>query len=320
MNDNSFLLFELAPKVGDSGGDFKSINVTRLTSLGAESLAPSTIRVDFSPTPDDGKAWVDLKFAIAVCCGFFNHTSPSPKLYDAPVCQRLFALALFVSVVRQRLPIDRSLIKNISTITAVDNFCGEILSREHAGQLLWVTTIAEEVHQVVSRGIHEAAVEHLKCSIPVADKDVGGAKARIARLVVAWLESMVDKGKPSVSDLWDNEWDQHWDSEWRKNWARNWSAVPERTPLVQHLIDRLGDQFAHKVPATSVLSGSAAGRAMIEVALVSSIIPPGHLPTIDIPVASQTEEPSKTPALIPLASPVEEQGKRMPPIIEPEGE
>ncbi|KAG8712622.1 hypothetical protein FRC11_014663, partial [Ceratobasidium sp. 423] len=317
MNDNSFLLFELTPTAGDPSGDFKSINVTRLTNSNAQNLPPSTIRADFSPTPEDGKAWVDLKFAIAICYGFLDCISSSSGPYSAPVCQRLFALAFFVSVVRQRLPIDRSLIKDISTVTAVDNIYGEVLSREHAGQLLWVTTIAEEVHQVVSQGIHEAAVDSLKRSIPATilqqnaanDKGVDERNARIATLVAAWLGSMVNKGKSSVSNLWDKEWDQHWSSEWKKNWVENWSAAHEQAFFVRHFIDQA--KFSHKVPATSALSGSAAGRATIEVALVTSIIPTGRLPTTEIP-DSQTKGPSQTPPSIQLASPAGEGEKRIP--------
>ncbi|KAG8712343.1 hypothetical protein FRC11_000415 [Ceratobasidium sp. 423] len=327
MNDNSFLLFELAPAASDPSSNLKTINVTRLTDSDVENLAPSSIQVNFLPAPEDGDAYVNLRFGIAICYGVLSCISQSSTKYGTQVWQRLFALAFFVSIVRQRLPIGESLVKNIHTITAVDQVCTEALSRSLVGQLLWEQDIVKEVHQAVRRGIHEAATGQLESSIfstavlhNLANKKYMVEKnIHIAKLVAARLETTADKVKSPAEAIWDAEWDKSWASDWEKYWLEHWSEedlglglIPETIlSLIRYLFSR--DQFLPKFSAISVLSGSAAGRAMIEVPLVASIIPREKLPVIETLMPPQTEGPSnilvdrevELPLPAPPTSPVE---------------
>ncbi|KAL5640385.1 hypothetical protein ACGC1H_007592 [Rhizoctonia solani] len=273
MNDDSFLSLKIS-QTGNSW-DRLSVDVIRLTEI--SDLAPPSIQVDFLRTLSKEDAYVDLKFVVALCCGILgskslqNPESGMPMLI--PQCQRLFALALFVSVVRKRLPVNESLIKNFHSLSYVDNFWLEVLSScQCYGQLLWEETLVDKMYQEVRHWIHSTIYQQLEASMPLMTAKANGdsdsesrRKKKHAESIAAWLEFTACKstGKPSAAGSWDAAWDEAWRLEWSKPWKANWGKGVQ-VPSLPHLSD--------PIPAGNPLSGYAAGRAAIEVALVAQAV------------------------------------------------
>ncbi|CAE6442881.1 unnamed protein product [Rhizoctonia solani] len=292
MNDNSFLSLETSQRKNST-----SVDVTRLTDSELERLIPGAIQVDFLPT--EGNTFVDLKFAISVCHRALVYISnlASSMNQNNQLCQRLFALALFVSVVRHRLPISKHLIENVHTIAAVDDFWSDILSREFAGQFLWEETLVEDVYRLARHGICEASRCQLEETIPIAETTQNQAndnngienKPTVVQSVVAWLEAAAHKRNALLLNSWDTEWDRTWDAEWEKNWKENWS---NKKMYQVNLID--SKQFMP--PSTidaSILSGRTAGRTIIDIEMVAESIPEGSFP-LEMHMILPAKESSRT--------------------------
>ncbi|KAJ1302797.1 hypothetical protein OPQ81_003104 [Rhizoctonia solani] len=281
MKDDSFLSLDISPTRN-------SVDVIRLTEI--TDLAPPSIRVDFSQESKGEGSYVDLKFVVAICHAvlysnsLIDTESGTPTVMRIPQCRRLFALAIFLSVVRKSLPINESLIKGIRSLSYVDDFWLEVLSScQCYGRLLWEKNIIKKMHQEIRSWIHIAARQQLEDSIPsitpciipqvhVNDEpepDFKTRKQRVAASVAAWLEFSADKAKISVAESWDVEWDRTWPLEWSKNWKTNWNNTKGVSQFAS-CIDSIP-----QVPTASIFCGHAAGRAAIEVSLVANAV---HVP------------------------------------------
>ncbi|CAE6481050.1 unnamed protein product [Rhizoctonia solani] len=278
MKDDSFLVLQIS-ETRDS------VDVIRLTEI--TPLAPPSIRVDFLQDSDGKGSCVDLKFGIAICQAVLSSRSlinPEPvtrTMMTTPQCRRLFSLALFVSIVRKCLPIDKSLIKDIQSLSYIDDFWLEALSSSQCySQLLWEESIVGKMHQEIRGWIHTAACQQLQSSIlprtsvpqvRINNEPEPAFEAKeqhIAASITAWLEFSAEKAKTSASESWDVEWDRSWRSEWRKNFKANWN---KHKGLSEIFYIRLSDSMPH-VPTGNTFSGYAAGRAAIELSLVASVV------------------------------------------------
>ncbi|CAE6407115.1 unnamed protein product [Rhizoctonia solani] len=291
MKDDSFLSLKLSQHGN-------SVEVVRLTEI--TDLVPPSIQVQFTQGSQSDDSYVDLKFAIAVCHGVLNSKSlinpaNARVMMPIPQCQQIFALALFLSIIRKRLPIDSSLIKDIQSLGCVDDFWLEVLSSYQCqSQLLWEKDIVQKMHQEIQGWIHVAAREQLEpiirptTSVPQVmvndepEPNFDNRNKQIAASIAAWLEFSADKAKVSPLESWDKEWDRTWQTEWEKNWKASWNSNRPRVSLYVD-IDSMP-----QVPTANILSGHAAGRALIDISLVANAV---KVPTQSLLVL-ETEAPA----------------------------
>jgi hypothetical protein len=293
MKDDSFLKLEL--KISESGS---SVDVTRLTEI--TSLPPPSIQVQFAQPSQADDSCVDLKFAIAVCYGVLSCsnpiTTPSNTQGRMPVSQlqQIFPLALFLSIVRKHLPINGSLIKDIQSLGCVNDFWLEIISScQCESQLLWEENIVQKLHQGIQDGIHTAARKQLEKTIRQANSgpqvlvngepalDTNNRKKHIATSITAWLEFSADKTKLSALESWDGEWNTIWQSEWQNNWKDNWNNTRSKG------YSQLNPKLMPRVLPADILSGHAAGRALIDISMVAN--------TVKVPAQSLLEFQAEVP-------------------------
>ncbi|KAH7338976.1 hypothetical protein B0J17DRAFT_398369 [Rhizoctonia solani] len=305
MSDDSFLALEIS-ETRDS------VEVIRLTEI--TNLAPPSIRVEFLQTSEGEGSYVDLKFAIAICHAVLSSRSLINPEFDTctmmatPQCRRLFSLALFVSIVRKRLPIDESLIKDIRSLSYVDDFWLDALSSSQCyGRLLWEESIVSKMHQEIRGWIHAAACQQLQSSIPprtyVPQVRINNEpkpafetkEQHIAASITAWLEFSAEKTKNPASESWDIEWDRTWRSEWGKNCKANWNK--REGPSENFYIYLIGS--VPHVPTGNTLSGYTAGRAAIELSSVARAVnvPSQSLLDLTTAVPTVSHDPSEVSSL-----------------------